>query len=409
MNKGFFSFLNGQHIKKFVGFSLGSIGALFFSFLATFFLNKALDKVDMGAYSYVFNLLNLAYPLTSLSLSSGYIRFIGVNSDASLIRFVTKLSFFSTFFFGVLIWGWFSNWLYLPFAFIILYQERLILARAQLDIFKYNFLNISQKIVFLALLVFLFYIKNGLTAGMVLFLLGITYLLSYFSSFLLKKTSSLADIVSQEEFKKTVFLKFCIITMFTVIVQWMLTVSDQIIIEHYYGYEMLAPYSVAYRIVTILSLVSGIFLSYYPSVYFKEIAVRNVTEVFSLRKYFMLVMIFSTALVLLCKNTIYMIFGADNYIEESDYFLPLLLGEMCRIMASVLMTFLTFKLKQTSILITMLLIAMLNIALNIALVPYYGPIASAYCTLICFILYLAASFWVSYIPERRYIMSDALN
>jgi O-antigen/teichoic acid export membrane protein len=300
---------------------------------------------------------------------------------------------------------WFSNWYYLFFAFIILYQERLILARAKLEILKYNFLNIIQKIIFL---LFLYYMHDDLTAGIALFFLGISYLLSYLIILIWKEDTSF-NIPIENEINKTVFLKFCTVTMFTMIVHWMLTVSDQVIIKYYYGYVSLAPYAVAYRIVTMLGLVSGIFLSYYPSVYFKELTAKNMVEVFVLRKYFVFILMMVTLGILFFKDTVYVILGAAGYISESEYFLPLLLGEMCRTIASVLMTFLTFKLQQAHILLSMLFIAILNIVLNILFVPYWGPIAAAYCTLMCFILYLGVSFFISYIPERRYIMAEVIS
>lgn len=405
MTKTLRALISNSHVKKFIGFSTASFIGILLTYFATFFLNRTLSKEEMGSYSYVFNLLNLIYPIISLSTSSGYVRFINTYKNDLLIHYVKKFSLISTLFFCFIIALWFSNYYYLAFASIILYQERLVLARAKLEILKYNFLNIIQKILFL---LFLFYERKNISAETALFFLGMSYFISYLMAFIWKENTFSSE-SSETEMDKTVFLKFCAVTMLTVIVHWMLTVSDQVIIKYYYGYEALAPYAVAYRIVTILSFVSGIFLSYYPSVYFKEIATKKVMEVLLLRKYFVLILILATAGVLIFKNSVYLVLGAANYISESGYFLPLLLGEMCRIVASVLMTYLTFKLQQTYILISMFTIAVLNIVLNIILVPYWGPLAAAYCTLICFILYLGVSFLVSYIPERRYIMTEVLG
>ncbi|CEK10231.1 lipopolysaccharide biosynthesis protein [Legionella hackeliae] len=404
MSKHFNNFIQNDHVKKFLAFSIGSLGGMFFSFCATFFLNGWLSKEQMGSYSYTFNLLNFIYPVISLSVFSGYARFINLYQIDLLVNFVQKISWLSTLFFTIVISAFLSNGYYLLFAFIVLFQERLMLARAKLEIARYNYLNVLQKVLFL---IFVLCFRNELNAEKALFYLGSSYLIAYLASYLWKET--IYDRPVDSAVDKKVFLQFCVITMLTMIVHWLLTVSDQVIIKYYYGYEVLAPYAVAYRIVTMLSLISGIFLTYYPNVYFREISGEKVGEVFQLRKFFIGALVAATVGLLLFKDIVYIIFGARNYIDQSGYFVPLLLGEMLRTIASILMTFLTFKLQQKNILLSLLFISILNVILNILLVPSFGPMASAYCTLLCFSLYLVVSFFTSFIPEAKYVAQERLG
>ncbi|RUR12109.1 lipopolysaccharide biosynthesis protein [Legionella sp. km772] len=392
-----------KHLTKFGGFATASLGGVFFSYLATYFINKHLNMEEMGCYSYVFSLLNFIYPVVSLSIFNGYTRFIDLYPNDLLISFVKKISFLTTFFFLLIIILFFGNYYYLPFAFIILYQERLILARAQLELRHYNFLNIIQKIVFLILLLGVYLFKHSLSAEISLGCLGASYLTSYLMVFARRNKYQAQQAVKSAKLDKEVFLKFCLYTMITMVVNWVLAVSDQVIIKFYYGFEALAPYAVAYRIVTMLGLLSGIFLAYYPRIYFKNMEVKDTREIFVLRNCFILLLFLTTILLWVFKSTVYKLFGATSYLEHDSYFLPLLLGEMLRTLASVMMTFLTFRLKQINILITTLLIAMLNLVLNLLFVPSLGPIASAYCTLACFTLYLMCAFIISYLPETRYL------
>ncbi|WP_233436887.1 lipopolysaccharide biosynthesis protein [Legionella adelaidensis] len=383
---------------------MGSIVATLVSFFTTFFLNHYLDKKEMGFYSYVFSIMTFAYPILSLSVWGGYGRFISLYQEKFLIQYVRRISWIATFIFILLIFLWLQNWYYSLFAFIILYQERLMLERAKVHISRYNFINITQKALFLTLVLFDY---AHLTAEKAFLYLGISYFITTIFSYLLKNSANKE--LTADPVNKKIFLQFCLTTMLTLIINWVLTVSDQVVIKYYYGYEALAPYAVGYRIVTMLSLVSGIFLSYFPNVYFKEIANKECHEVLFLRKLFFIILIFATLTLLFCKNFIYIIFGARNYISESSYFFPLLMGEMLRTMGSVLMIFLTYKLKQTNILKTTSFIAVLNLVLNVIFVPKFGPLSAAYCTLACFFFYFILAFIVSYLPEKRYISELTLQ
>lgn len=396
--------IDPEHFKKFFSFFIGSFSGLCFSFGTIYFLNIKLNKESIGYYSYIFNLLNLIYPLISLNVSNGYVRFITVYRNDLLINYVRKLSYIAALLFALLIWLWSGRVYFTLLAFIILYQEQLILARAQLNMVKFNFLNVIQKLLFLAILLIC---QDIITAEIALIVLGISYFISYLLALLWSskpKTAPLGSALDQK-----IFLKFCFITVLTMLVNWVLTVSDQIIIKHFFGYEALAPYAVASRIIMTLSVIAGIFLSYYPAVYFRDINGKKYKEIFLLRKYFISILFICSSILFVLKDSIYMIFGASEYIKESNFFLPLLLGEVCRLIASIWMTFMTYKLQQKTILFSMFFISLLNVALNIAFIPVFGTIASAYSTFGCFLIYMFASFVLSYIPEKQHIKSLLLQ
>ncbi len=360
----------------------------------------------MGEYSYAFNILNLSFQVFSLTIYSSYLRFIYEYDQKNLVKIVNIFSFISFFAYAIVVLIFFDSYLFIPFAFIILLNERLYFFRAMSKVSKYNIINIAQKFLFLFLIVIYIYFLNFEASGSeIIFFLGLSYLLVYLIS--LKGSFVWQGAESKDKVNKRNILTFSILGMASGVLNWILTVSDQMIIEWYYGFESLAPYAVSFRIVSLVGLVTGIFISYYPSMYFEEFKNKRFDSAILFRRYFLFFLIFLVVLLYIFSDFVYFILGASSYSNEKGYFHWLLLGEFFRVVASIFFTFRTYKLEQKTIIISLFVISVLNVTLNIIFIPLYGPIAAAITTSFCFALHLIISIFFSVLPENKYILRNS--
>jgi O-antigen/teichoic acid export membrane protein len=361
----------------------------------------------MGKYSVELNILNLLYPIISIGLYAGVLRFYTfINFDA-INKYITRYLVFSTVFMA-LFCTWYLNSLAAAlFSFVILFQGRLYILRASLNIKWFGIANIFQKLISLILLLFVVYLtdyEGDFLVEMIFFTIGFSYLTSWLLAGWSAKFNPRV-VTCKESVRFPTVLKFCFIAMCTDLISKVLMLSDQIIIEYYYGAESLAPYAVSYRIVSVIALVSGVFLSYYPTMYFRELELNKYTAIVNSRRIFISFILLLSCLLIVFKHEVYFIFGAEDYVDDISYFSYLVFGELARIIGAIYMTYRTFKLQQKYNLSILIFITFLNLCMNFMFIPEYGPIFAAYSTAFCFFVYLAFSALISLLPEIQYVKS----
>ena len=190
--------------------------------------------------------------------------------------------------------------------------------------------------------------------------------------------------------------------MLTDMVNWVLAVSDQVLIKFYFDAITLAPYAVSFRIVSMIGIFTGIFLSYYPVLYFRDLDRGTAKNIIMFRRLFFFALIFMVAILGATSDYVFMLSGASKYLETKDYFYWLLVGEFFRVSAAIFMTYRTFKLQQKYIALSLLGISIFNLILNILFLEDYGPLVAAYSTFASYFLYFIIAVLVSYFPELKY-------
>lgn len=393
------------HLKKFSGFFLGTVLASFISFVTTYIMNSKLSPTNLGEYSFYYNLFNLSFPVVAISLYASYIRFNNVGGFG-IFNFVFKKCVLAFLFFFIALLLFFGEIIYSLCAFVILFQERAYYYRSRQEIFKYNILNVSGKIVFLFFVLFFLYNEggSGLSGlnyfsfwGMSYFFIFIFFIPFYYENVSL---SSKEQDISRSKSKE--IIKFSIMSTLMTVVIWFSAVSDQFLIKYFYNFEAVGEYSVAFRVITILSLISGVFLSYYPVMYYKDMDSKLTRNIIFFRRLFFIALFFSISLLLVFSNYVYILFGAEKYIGSIIYFKILIVAEGFRLSASIFMTFKNYKLQQAFIFKSLLFVSILNVALNVFFLPIYGPIFAAVSTLIVYFVYFLFSLRV-YLLEKKYM------
>lgn len=397
--------INSSRLRSFSSFFVGTVLSTLLGIVALHLINKRLDPYELGVFSYNYNLFMLIYPIVSLSIYTAYLRFVNDYPKKELVHFVSKISFLGVGIMSVLIYLISGQEVLLFFSIIILLQERLYLLKSLNKVSFYNAVNIFQKLILVSFL----YFTESLDSKIVILYYSCSFTFAWLISLLLRRRREGKEEREEKEEEKLTFsfvekkkiLKYSFMSSIMTGVTWVSSFSDQYVIKYYFGFEDLAPYAIAFRLVSVISVATGVFLSYFPIIYFEDAKKKIYFSINRYRNGFLLSLVVTYILCVVFYEYIYVVLGAENYIGESRYFFILLIGEILRVSASTYMIYFTYQLRQGFILKSMVVVSVFNLILNIILVPKYGAIAAAYTTVISYFLYFTLSLRC-YLLEKKY-------
>lgn len=178
--------------------------------------------------------------------------------------------------------------------------------------------------------------------------------------------------------------------------------GDRIVIDYYHGKGAVALYGVACSLGMLLQIVTNALgNSMAPWIYDKI----NKKDYSSLRKtigeVIGLSMLASLCLMLVCPELI-LLFGKENY-EEATKVIPFIVASAFFIyLYSVIATIQFYYEKTKFMMVVSVLVAGLNIGLNILFVKNYGYFAAGVTTLFCYILYCVGHLLFSSYIAKKY-------
>ena len=204
--------------------------------------------------------------------------------------------------------------------------------------------------------------------------------------------------------KKDVFAamyRYCIPLIPTTLFWWITNTSDKYMIEYFCGLDLTGLYAAAIKIPNLLTMASAIFyqawllsaVSEYEDPDERNRFYSRVTQT-----YFSIVFLLGMGILLLTKPAMYLLVHPD-YFTAYEY-VPLLLG------SEVFSTFVTFlgafyaaAKKNIMVPITILMGALVNIGLNLWLIPIHGPQGAAFATLMSYLVV----FIVRFVDVQRFV------
>jgi O-antigen/teichoic acid export membrane protein len=201
-------------------------------------------------------------------------------------------------------------------------------------------------------------------------------------------------------FKKT--LHYCLPLVPYVLSAWVVTMSDRIFIERYFGTYSVGIYSLGYKIGQLVQFVAvAVLMAYNPLFYKlansedKEQAKLKIFHANNILVLFMLLITFSVAL--LSKDIIYLFF--DKEYQATYEVIPLIAFGAFFIQLISLQNLSFHQNKKTLVIMYINLIAAgINIVLNFLLIKKFGYLGAAWATLITQILF----FLIVYHIAKRY-------
>jgi O-antigen/teichoic acid export membrane protein len=195
-------------------------------------------------------------------------------------------------------------------------------------------------------------------------------------------------------------LRYSVPLMPTAIFWWVINLSDRYFVAYMVGVEVNGLYTVAYKIPTMITVVSAIFTQAWQISAFDEYQSEQGERFYSnvFRSYYTFVFLAASAIILLIKPITSLLVAPEFW--ESWRLSPFL---VLAVSFSCLVTFLgtiyNAAKKNGMVTITTLIGALTNIALNALLIPQVGANGAAIATFISFFLV----FVIRAVDTRRYM------
>ncbi len=182
---------------------------------------------------------------------------------------------------------------------------------------------------------------------------------------------------------------------------WLITsVSDRYIVKLFCGIEETGLYAAAYKIPTLLTLACGVFIEAWQFSVVKDVEGEERAKFFEKVYYAYLSFIFIVSSILIAATQIFTrILLAESYFVSWEYVPVLIAATLFSTLVSFMGSIYFAEKKSVLSMLTSLMGAIINVALNFILIPDHGAMGAAVAT---FISYLAVYVIRAY-NTKRYV------
>lgn len=191
-------------------------------------------------------------------------------------------------------------------------------------------------------------------------------------------------------------LKYSLPLVPNVVAVWILNMSDRYIILHFCGEWDVGLYGIAARCATVISFIAnGVYMAYTTYAYDKK------DDADAPKQYARILNAFNFAILLVCftgsifGKEIVLLMTEDSYSSAYLMVAPLLFSQLLYGINTIVGYAIGFVKKSKYILLATSFGAVVNVVLNILLIPQFGAVAAAYTTLISFFLMTAMTYVIS--------------
>ena len=181
-------------------------------------------------------------------------------------------------------------------------------------------------------------------------------------------------------------LRYSIPLIPATVIWWITDVSDRYLVTYFRGSAENGLYSASYKIPTLITLLAGIFIEAWQFSAINEKDDEKGLESFysTVFEAFMgVVFVSSCALIFASKLSARVLFD-QSYFEAWRYVPTLLVATVFMALVSFFGTVYMVKKKSVLSFFTAILGALINVVLNILLIPKYGPLGAAFATAVCY-------------------------
>ena len=323
-------------IKQFVEFGLGYFIVLVVGYLLVRKINLSLPEAEMGKFSYVQSLVMIVAPVLYLAAPQAYLRFHEDHCISGRLRaFLMPFYWFAFAALVLLIFICTRSFVALLYAFFPFFMEKTYFLRAQMEVRK---LNILRTLELLLPLLALYAVSSRVepTGDMVLGFYGI----GYAAAFLFRARGTGDGEIDRKE-----VVRYLTPIVFTSLLVFALNNVSVVVTKHYWGYESAGQMGVAVRALLFLRSLSGLFMMFYPMIYFREAKKWNYGIVRLYRNMIiMMVALFAAGLVVFAP-LVYRILGAAGYVETVNVFRILVVAEFLNFLIDVYCLYFALEIK----------------------------------------------------------------
>lgn len=172
---------------------------------------------------------------------------------------------------------------------------------------------------------------------------------------------------------------------------WLITsVSDRYIVTYFCGESANGLYAAAYKLPTLLSLVSGVFVEAWHFSTVRDATDDEKGDFFgTVYFHFMSVMFMGGAFLVAGAKIFTKLLLADSYYSSWEFVPVLVMATVFSTLVSFLGSVYFLKKKSTSSMLTAMVGALVNIILNFVMIPTHGAMGAAVATLISYLAVFA--------------------
>lgn len=390
--------VNGDKYKKLLSntfiFGISTFSSKVLVFLLLPLYTRILTNADYGVVDLIVQTSNLLIPLVTLGITNGVIRFgldKSVNkNEVFTTGIVSILGGFGIFLlFAPLITKvrYISNHTVIIYCFVLMSSLRLLCsqfvrAKQMVRLFAFDgVLSTATTIAFTVL--FLVVFKLGIN-GYVLAII-VSDFLSVVFLFITAKLHKHITFTLKNKATPRAMLKYSIPLIPTTIFWWITNVSDRYIVAFMLGTQANGLYAISYKIPTIVILISSIFIEAWQMSAITENnkghRERFFTNVF--KSYSSIIFITSSGLILLVK-VITKVLVADSFYRSWQYVPFLVMATTFSCLVTFLGSIYLVEKKSSLTLATTFVGALINVILNLLLIPRFGVNGAGFATFISY-------------------------
>ncbi|MCK9439550.1 MAG: oligosaccharide flippase family protein [Candidatus Caldatribacteriota bacterium] len=384
-------------IKNSFLFAIGSIGSKAISFFMLPLYTRMLTTSDYGQLDVLQTTISLLIPLITFQAIEAVFRYsvdMRENKSASSVLMNGILLCLFGMLISLLLFPVFARIepfsTYLLFFYLILFfsmmngvLKQFVRGLGKIKIFVVSDLAYTASFVTFNI-IFLVYLKMGLKGyflSMVLAHLITTFILLVFGSVFKYLNFKSFD----KSFMKTMLI-YSIPLIPNGLMWWVMNVSDRYILTYFLGFDATGIYSVSYKFPSLITLMNSIFFMAWQlsamQEYGKEGYDNFYKNIFGVLSSFLLLI---TAVVLLILKPLMSVFVADAFYESWKYVPLLLVGTVFQAFSSFFGTNYTASKKTKGAFTTSVYGAIVNIGINLLLIPIWGIQAAAFSTMLAYL------------------------
>ena len=373
-------------------FFIGSFGSKILSYFLIPFFTLYLTTEEYGISDTIFTTVSLAYPILSLAIYEAVFRFLLDKKDEKqaftiglIISFISCIiiSIGALFFVSNPTFSDYYLYFVLYYVFIVFAN---LLSNFAKGIGKNGLLAISGILSTLVLVASCLIFIKYLTLGIFGYLLA--YIISnvFVCAFLLVSCRAYRYISRPSNISKQLLLnmlKYALPIIPNAISWWLSTSSDRYIINWMCGYSYTGVYSMGYKIPTLITMVTSVFLTAWQISSVDDFGSEK-SKVFFEKVYSLflaLTSILVAFIILLTRELAFVLFKNDFF--EAWIYVPILCFAYLFHDLSSFYGSIYIASKRTKMMFVSTFVgALVNFVLNIVLIYYFGPYGAAIATLV---------------------------
>jgi O-antigen/teichoic acid export membrane protein len=391
-------------------FAVGNFSSKFVLLLMLPFYTKFLSQNDYGQIDIILTTLSLLLPMFTMNIVEAVVRFSLDRKNNSYEEVLTNCLLFVVFGFLVLLllfpvirlFDFISGFMVYFYVLFLLQAIHTIIKQfvRSIDLSKvYMFSDIRYTFSFVIFnFLFIYFLDYGIKGYILSMIFAYSFDLVCLSIKINIKRFISLNYFNYSKLKKMIV--YCIPLIPNTIMWWVIGISDRYMLVYFVGFAANGIYAVANKIPAIISNFHSVFIQAWQLSAVEEYEKANKNEFYTnVFNFLFFAMLTLSSLYLIFNKAIIQLFVSADFYSSWSYAQILILGVIFSSLSSFIGTIYIANKKTKGALYTSLAGAILNLILNLVLIPIYGIYGATLSTVFSFFL-----MWIlRIIDTKKYI------